>query len=68
MATIAIEGCGKSRDGIRPGKPYSTTVSSATTPRLLRLTVSGVTRDFEHVGTDASGNKLYRDQNRRPMR
>lgn len=43
-----------------------TTATVASSPgRYYYATVAGKARTFERVGVDASGNEIYRDQNRR---
>ena len=68
MATIVLEGAGKSKDGRAEGKPYSVTATVTNPERTYRTTVNGIPRDFERVSTNASGQAVYRDQNRRPVR
>jgi hypothetical protein len=69
MATIILQGEWQRTSG-GPGPtsktPPSITATVASSPgRTHYATIGGVPYTFERVGTDASGNEIYRDQTRR---
>lgn len=71
MATIVLQGQEPKAggDARRLQAPYSTTATVSASPgRIHQATINGRRRDFERVGVDSSGNEVYRDQSRRPVR
>jgi hypothetical protein len=67
MPTIVLQyDGGKAGRPTKPLKANSETASVSASPgRYHYATVGGRARTFERVGVDASGNEIFRDQNRR---
>lgn len=63
MPTIELQ---NNDDSKKSRKPASTTASVAASPGLWHYaTVNGKARTYDRVGVNASGQEVYRDQNRR---
>lgn len=64
MATIVLQGISKLGKSGKPKDVTTTQVVGASPGRVHYATFGGKDRTLERVGLDASGNEVYRDQNR----
>ena len=64
MPTIVIQALLKAVPIGGPVPLTTTAVVAASPGRIHYATIGGIPRDLELVGVDASGQSIYRDQNR----